>query len=65
MKAQNELIRKHLEDGHAITSLMALHKFNSLRLAACVSELRGQGMNIKTNTIIHGSKRFASYELEV
>lgn len=61
--SQTELIRQHLEEGHAITAIMALNMFNCFRLAARISDLRHNGMNIITRTVKANGKSFASYEV--
>lgn len=62
---QNESIRKYLEEGHRITPLEALEKFGCFRLGARVSDLKKQGLDIRTD-IIHDKetgKHYASYRL--
>ncbi|TET74377.1 MAG: DNA-binding protein [Candidatus Heimdallarchaeota archaeon] len=63
-QSQTQLIRQHLEEGHAITSMMALNMFNCFRLAARISDLRQQGLDIITRKITRNGKCFASYELK-
>lgn len=48
---QVERIKKHLEKGKAITAIEALEKFGCFRLAARISDLRNDGMNIKTTIV--------------
>jgi len=63
-QSQTKLIRQHLEEGHAITAIMALDMFNCFRLAARISDLRQQGLDIITRKITRNGKCFASYELK-
>jgi len=63
-QSQTKLIRQHLEEGHSITALMALNMFDCFRLAARISDLRQQGLDIITRKITQGGKCFASYELK-
>ena len=48
---QKEQIRDYLEKGNKITSLEALELFGCFRLASRISELRKEGMDIKSKTI--------------
>jgi len=61
--SQIQLIRQHLEDGHAITAMMALNMFDCFRLAARIADLRNQGLDIITRKITRSGKNFASYSL--
>jgi len=63
-QSQTHLIRQHLEEGHAITSMMALNMFDCFRLASRIKDLRDQGLNIITRKITRNGKTFASYELK-
>jgi len=62
--SQSQLIKQHLEDGHAITSIMALNMFDCFRLAARISDLRQQGLDIITRKITQNGKTFASYSID-
>ena len=46
--SQNSKIRTHLKAKGFITSWDAIHFYHITRLAARISDLREQGMNIKT-----------------
>ena len=59
---QTDLIRQHLESGAEITPLEALDRFGCLRLAARISDLRRDGLDIESNGEANG-KRFARYRL--
>jgi len=63
-QSQTKLIRQHLEDGHAITAIMALNMFDCFRLAARIADLRQQGLDIITRKITRDGKCFASYSLK-
>jgi len=59
--AQRKLILKHLDHGRSITSLEALDKFDCLRLAARIYDLREAGHNIITIIERNKHKRWARY----
>jgi len=61
--SQTQAIKQHLERGQAITPLEALQQYGCLRLAARISDLRDQGMNIRTDIVELNDKRFAKYTL--
>jgi len=63
-QSQIQLIREHLEDGHAITAMMALNMFDCFRLASRIKDLRDQGLNIITRKITQNGKTFASYSID-
>jgi len=63
-QSQTKLIRQHLEDGHAITSMMALNMFDCFRLSSRIFDLRSQGLDIITRKITRNGKCFASYSLK-
>ena len=48
---QNQQIANYLNNGKAITPIQALNKFNCFRLAARISDLRNDGMNIITKIV--------------
>ena len=60
---QTDLIRQHLESGAEITPLEALDRFGCLRLAARISDLRRDGLEIESTTGEANGKRFARYRL--
>ena len=62
-KTQNEKIKEYLENGHKLTPLEALDLFGCFRLASRVSDLKKQGVNIKTEMVTDKStgKQYASY----
>ena len=60
--SQNKQILKYLQDGNSITPIEALSKFDCLRLAARISDLRDKGFNIQTiEEIGTNGKRYARY----
>jgi hypothetical protein len=63
LKSQNERIRAALERGEKLTPMGALKRFNCLRLAARVENLRKAGMPIKTRKITRNGSTFAQYSL--
>jgi hypothetical protein len=62
-KTQNELILDYLQKGKSITPLDALNKFGCFRLAARISDLRKEGLNIATKYVTKEGKNYASYRL--
>jgi hypothetical protein len=63
MKTQNEMILAYLKKGKSITPIDALNKFGCFRLAARVSDLRKDGLNIATKYVTKEGKNYASYKL--
>ena len=60
--SQNALIKGWLLNGHPITQLEALNMFGCFRLAARISDLRDEGLDIKTHIVtLSNGKRIASY----
>lgn len=64
-QTQNQKIKEYLENGHKLTSLEALNLFGCFRLASRISDLKKQGMNIKTEMVTDSNtgKQYASYSL--
>lgn len=60
---QNQQIANYLSKGKAITSIDALNKFNCFRLAARISDLRNDGLNIITKIVTKEGKSYASYSI--
>ena len=60
---QNQQIKSYLEKGKSITPIQALNKFGCFRLAARISDLRNDGLNIVTKIVTKDGKTFASYRL--
>ena len=60
---QNQQIKSYLEKGKSITPIQALNKFVCFRLAARISDLRNDGLNIATKIVTKDGKTFASYRL--
>lgn len=60
---QNQQIKSFLEKGKALTPIQALNKFGCFRLAARISDLRNEGLNIATKIVTKEGKSYASYRL--
>ena len=61
---QNQKIANYLNNGKSLTPIQALNKFNCFRLAARISDLRNDGMLIKTKIItVKKGVNVASYSL--
>jgi len=61
---QSDMILKALKQGDRITSLDALNRFNCMRLASRISDLRSRGVDIHTRIIsTNTNKRVAVYYL--
>ena len=60
---QNQQIKSYLEKGKSITPIQALNKFGCFRLAARISDLRNEGLNIATKIVTKEGKSYASYRL--
>lgn len=60
---QNQQIKSYLEKGKSITPIQALNKFGCFRLAARISDLRNDGLNIATKIVTKDGKSYASYRL--
>ena len=64
-RAQTELIRTHLEQGHELTAMEALDRFRCFRLAARVNDLRRDGWDIHSRMTTRNGKRFAVYWMDI
>jgi hypothetical protein len=63
MESQNKRIKEHLMKGGKLTPLEALYKFSCWALSSRISDLRKQGLNIKSELIeitSEGKKKFVS-----
>jgi hypothetical protein len=61
---QNKQIAKYLKRGKKLTPIEALIKFQCFRLAARISDLRKDGMNIKTTIVkLNNNKQVAQYSI--
>jgi hypothetical protein len=61
---QTKQIAKYLKRGKKLTPIEALIKFQCFRLAARISDLRKDGMNIKTTIVkLNNNKQVAQYSL--
>ena len=54
---QKQQILNHLLSGKTLTPIQALTKYNSLRLAAVVFELKRKGYKVRTELINVGNKK--------
>lgn len=62
--AQATLILRALAQGHKLTAVDALMKFDCFRLAARISDLRNEGYDIRTRMIqLDTGKKVAQYFL--
>ena len=68
IESQNKRIRKYLESGKKLTPLEALYKFSCWALSSRISDLRKQGLNIKSElteiTSEGKKKRVSKYSLQ-
>jgi len=63
--SQTKQIANYLNKGKKLTTLDALNKFGCFRLAARISDLRNDGMNIKTKIIkLENKKQVAQYSIK-
>jgi hypothetical protein len=63
MKSQNQRIKEYLEKGGKLTPLDALYSFSCWSLSSRISDLRKQGVNIKSELVeitSEGKKKFVS-----
>ena len=61
--SQTALIKGWLLNGYSITQLDALNMFGCFRLAARISDIREQGLDIITDMVNVNDKRIAKYYL--
>jgi len=64
IESQNKLIRKHLEDGIAISPMDALQLYDCFRLSARIYDLKRQGMPIVSEMVYQDRKHYARYWLQ-
>lgn len=65
---QCERIQRHLQDHGSITAVEALNEYGIARLAARISDLRRQGIEIKSETVVSKfpdgrAKHYSRYKL--
>ena len=60
---QAQRILSHLKRGNKLTPKGAASRFDCMRLAARVADLRDEGHDIKTTLIKRNGKQYASYSL--
>lgn len=62
MESQNKQIKEYLDHGNKITSLDALEMFGCMRLASRINDLKKQGMQIGSKTVVApNGKRYSQY----
>jgi hypothetical protein len=62
-ESQNSRIKAHLQSGRSITPLEALYSYSCWALSSRISDLRKQGLNIKSELIeitSEGKKKMVS-----
>ena len=60
--SQNEEIKNYLNEGFKLTSLEAFSLFGCMRLASRINDLKKQGMEIGSKTIVAlNGKRYSQY----
>ena len=64
-KAQNARIRMYLETGKSLTAMDALVRFNCLRLAARIKNLRDDGVPIKSELVHKDGKKYSRYFMDL
>jgi hypothetical protein len=62
--SQTLAIHKHLASGKEITPIQALTRYQCMRLAGRINDLRDMGIPISTRIIKKNGKRYASYKLD-
>lgn len=61
--SQINKVQLHLLEGKSITPIEALNMFGAFRLSHIIYVLRKEGMDIKTDLIDDGVRRYAKYTL--
>lgn len=64
IQSQLKAIKTHLESGKSITPIDALNQYGCFRLGARIWDLKNSGMDIVTEMVQRGEKRFASYKIQ-
>jgi len=64
-KAQTDRIRMYLETGKSLTAMDALVRFNCLRLAARIKNLRDDGVPIKSELVHKDGKKYSRYFMDL
>lgn len=62
--SQCTLIEQHLRSGKTITPIEALDLYGCFRLGARIWDLKDQGLDIATEMVTNGRKRYARYSLK-
>lgn len=64
-KSQKEQILEYLLGGGRLTALEALYKFETMRLASRISDIKAMGYDVKTETVKVAKGKFvACYFIE-
>ena len=63
--SQNDMILEYLSTEAEITALEALQKFQTLRLASRIFDLRRDGIDIIERTVTNNGKHYAAYRLAI
>ena len=63
--SQSKEILAALKHGDRITPIDALTRFQCMRLASRISDLKHEGNTIHSKTIKNGKKRYSEYWMEV
>jgi hypothetical protein len=61
--SQTQKILNYLKSGKKLNAIMALNKFGCFRLAARISDIKNQGVNIKSVKVVKNNKSFAEYSI--
>lgn len=61
--SQTKLIEQHLKAGKAITPIDALNLYGCFRLGARIYDLKEKGLDIITEMVQSGGKRYAAYRI--
>jgi len=64
-KTQTDRIRMYLETGKSLTAMDALVRFNCLRLAARIKNLRDDGVPIKSELVHKDGKKYSRYFMDL
>ena len=61
---QKNMILTHMRTYGGITPLEALNRYGCFRLGARISDLKNDGIGIRTEMVKENGKRYARYSLE-
>ncbi len=64
-ESQSQAILRHMQQGHEITALEALLRFNCMRLASRIRDLKDMGIDIADRWVTRDDgKRFKAYRIK-